>query len=374
MFQTKRDYSDITVLDSYEKQIEESYQYGTNYNFSKLHNEDFRIFAPIWLDTNIPKKFVIYRVNDPVGSLDLKDNASDNFKRIQSLLSNAEIIKTFDLTRDSNIGNYLRNHVQDETFPVAPITVNFEKSGKSSFNGIDLIKGGFTRKGEYLYKDYILTDKPLIEANDYITDAFRRNEIASANLINLEFLFNDDLAHNYSVNRYFGLFVDDIDSGYGRVFTINGKIHHFKELTSLVDEASPETAIPSYKQVTTSPMLAYATVGNKYFNISSNTYYNEKELKVAIEDSGNQISSHLGVQDTERSIDLVENNDHGYDFIKLDVIDTPYTNDSLAITAIKEEASKFTFIKHVEAEILVFGIDDPMDPDNPKTFSLRLIN
>ena len=372
MFQTKRDYSDITVLDSYEKQIEESYQYGTNYNFSKLHSEDFRIFAPIWLDTNIPKKFVIYRVNDPVGSLDLEDNASDNFKRIQSLLSNAEIIKTFDLTRDSNIGNYLRNHVQDETFPVAPITVNFEKSEKSSFNGIDLIKGGFTSKGEYLYKDYILTDKPLIEANDYITDAFRRNEIASANLINLEFLFNDDLAHDYSVNRYFGLFVDDIDSGYGRVFTINGKIHHFKELTSLVDEASPETAIPSYKQVTTSPMLAYATVGNKYFNISSNTYYNEKELKVAIEDSGNQISSHLGVQDTERSIDLVENNDHGYDFIKLDVIDTPYTNDSLAITAIKEEASKFTFIKHVEGEILVFGIDDPMDPDNPKTFSIEV--
>jgi hypothetical protein len=372
MFQTKRDYSDITVLDSYEKQIEESYQYGTNYNFSKLHDEDFRIFAPIWLDTNIPKKFVIYRVNDPVGSLDLKDNASDNFKRIQSLLNNAEIIKTFDLTRDSNIGNYLRNHVQDETFPVAPITVNFEKSEKSSFNGIDLIKGGFTSKGEYLYKDYTLTDKPLIEANDYITDAFRRNEIASANLINLEFLFNDDLAQDYSVNRYFGLYVDDIDSGYGRVFTVNGKIHHFKELNSLVDETSPETAIPSYKQVTTSPMLAYASVGNKYFNISGNTYYNEKELKVAIEDSGNQISSYLGVQDTERSIDMVENNDHGYDFIRLNVIDTPYTNDSLVITAIKEEASKFTFIKHVEGEILKFGIDDPTDPDNPKTFSVEV--
>jgi hypothetical protein len=370
MFQTKRDYSDITVLDSYEKQIEESYQYGTNYNFSKSHTEDFRIFAPIWLDTHIPRNFVIYRINDPVGSLQFKDNAADNLSRIKSLLKNSEIIKSFDLTRNSNIGTYLRNHVQDETFPSAPITVNFEKSEKSNFNGIDLIKGGFTSKGEYLYKDYVLTDKPLIEANDYITDAFRRNQIASANLINLEFLFDDDLASEYSVNRYFGLFVDEIDSGYGRIFSIDGKIHHFKELNSLVDAIKPETAIPSYKQITTMPMLAYASAGNKLFNISSNTVYDAKEWKVAIEDGGNYISDQLGIKDTGRSIDLVENNDHGYDFIKLNITNTPSTNDSLGITNIKEEANKFTFIKHVEGETIVFAIDDPTNPNTPKTFSI----
>ena len=371
MFQTKRDYSDITVLDSYEKQIEESYQYGTNYNFSKSHTEDFRIFAPIWLDTHIPRNFVIYRINDPVGSLNLQDNAVDNLSRIKSLLRNSEIIKSFDLTRNSSIGTYLRNHVQDETFPSAPITVNFEKKEKSSFNGIDLIKGGFTSKGEYLYKDYILTDKPLIEANDYITDAFRRNEIASANLINLEFLFNDDLASEYSVNRYFGLFVDEIDSGYGRIFSIDGKIHHFKELHSLVDATKPETAIPSHKQITTMPMLAYASVGNKFFNISSNTVYDDKEWKVAIEDGGNYINDQLGIKETNRSIDLVENNDHGYDFIKLNVTDIPYTNDALGITNIKEEANKFTFIKHVEGQTIVFAIDDPANPGTPKTFSIE---
>src|SRR6056300_603696 len=41
MFTTKREYSDLTVLDSYEKQTEEAYHYGTTYNYSKLHNEDF---------------------------------------------------------------------------------------------------------------------------------------------------------------------------------------------------------------------------------------------------------------------------------------------------------------------------------------------
>ena len=371
MFTTKRDYSDITVLDSYEKQLEETYQYGTNYNASKLHSEDFRIFAPIWLDTNIPKNFVIYRVNDPVGSLNLGNNAADNFNRIKSILKNSEIIETFDLTRDSNIGNYLRNHIQDETFPSSPLTINFEKSAKSSFNGIDLIKGGFTRKAEYLYKSYSLTDKPLIEANDFITDSFKRNEIASANLINLEFLFNDDSATEYSINRYFGIYVDDIESGYGRVVSVDGKVYTFKELNSTVDANVPETAIPSYNQISNMPMLGYVSAGNKFFNISSNTYYDANQWKVAVEDGSNKIQEHLGIQSTNRSVDLVSNDDHGYDFIKLSIIDTPYTNDSLGITYIKEEANRFTFIKHVANQTIKFEIDDPSDFQNTLTFSVN---
>ena len=118
------------------------------------------------------------------------------------------------------------------------------------------------------------------------------------------------------------------------------------------------------------PMLAYANAGNRFFNISSNTVYDDSEWKVAIEDSDNYISSQLGIKQTGRSIDLVENNDHGYDFIKLNVVNAPYTNDSLGITNIKEEANKFTFIKHVEGEVIVFAIDNPLDLSTPKTFSI----
>ena len=129
------------------------------------------------------------------------------------LKKNSEIIKTFDLTTDSAIGKYIRNHVNAESFPKSPIQFNFEKREKSSFNGIDLGKGGFTSKGEYLHKDFVRADSPLIASNEMITDGFERNKLACANLINIEFLFDDHNNFFYSINRYFGLYVNDIDSG-----------------------------------------------------------------------------------------------------------------------------------------------------------------
>ena len=59
--------------------------------------------------------------------------------------------ETFDLTSESAIGAYVRNHLQDDNFPEAPLTFSFEKDEKSTYNGIDLVKGGFVSKAEYLY-------------------------------------------------------------------------------------------------------------------------------------------------------------------------------------------------------------------------------
>lgn len=361
MFATKRDYSDLTVLDSYDKQLEESYHYGTTYNYSKLHSEDFRLFAPIWLDRNIPKRFVIFKVKDPSATINYNDSAADNFSRIQEMLRSAEIVKTYDLSNKSKIGKYLRNHIQSETIPSAPITVNFEKNEKSTYNGIDLIKGGFSSKGEYLYKDFTLSDKPLIESNDFITDGFKRNQLASANIINLEFLFNDDSAEEYSANRYFGLYVDDIDSGRGRVFNVVGKTHELKDLVSYVDPTHPNLAIPSHKMISTMPVLAYARIQDLFFRLSSDTYYNADKSKVAIEDNLNQIPSFLGIKKKNKSIDILPNSEHGYDFIKMNVVDIPNTNDSVAISVIKEEANKFKFVKHTSGQAIEVQLDNMGD-------------
>ena len=128
MYTTRTDYSDFTVQDSFDKQIEEVYHYGTTYNYSKLHTEDFRMLAPIWLDKDVPKKFVIFRVNDPVGEMDF-DNRG-NLDNIQDILKNSEIVKTFDLTTDSSLGQYIRGHVNSESFPTTPVQFNFEKREK----------------------------------------------------------------------------------------------------------------------------------------------------------------------------------------------------------------------------------------------------
>ena len=210
MYATRSDYSDFAVQDSFDKQIEEVYHYGTTYNYSKLHTEDFRMLAPIWLDKDIPKRFVVFRVNNPVGEMDF--DSITNLDNIQSLLKNSEIIKTFDLTANSSLGKYIRNHVNSESFPTAPVQFNFAKGEKSNFKGIDLTKGGFTSKGEFLHKDFVRADSPIISSNAMITDGFKRNTLACANLLNLEFLFDDNNVTDYTINTYFGLNVIVEDS------------------------------------------------------------------------------------------------------------------------------------------------------------------
>lgn len=347
IFATKRESSDYSVLDSYQYQVEETYQYGTTLNYSKLHDAKFRMFAPIWADLNMPKKFVIYKVNNPVDRTDLTNSAADNFTRIQTILANAEIVNVFDLSRSSALGTYIRNHVQDQSFPKTPLTFSFEKGEASSYNGIDLTKGGFTKKAEHLYKDVVEQDKPLIDFNDFITDGFKRNNMAVANILNLEFLFDDPNATDYSVNRYFGLYVDDIDSGYGNVASSNhGKIK-FSTLESYVDPAVKKSAIPSNKMMTTMPVLGYVSAANKYFKITNNKFYDEARSVLQVSDVADVIPSLVGIKKSGRTINLKKYDAQGFDYVKFNVVDTPIVNDNIAIVGTKEEAFRVTFVKHV---------------------------
>lgn len=357
IYLTKRVNSDLTVLDAYDKQIEEEYQYGTTYNYSKNYTESYRMFAPIWVDSNVPSNFVIFRVKNPSG-VDAGGVTNDSPARIQEILKNAEIIKTFDLSKNSNLGKYIRSHVQQESFPKSPLTVSFGKNETTNFNGIDISSGELTSKGEYIYKDFVETDKPLIEANDFITDGFKRNGILCANLLNLEFLFDDDTTGDYTINRYFGLYVDAIDSGLGEINSISNNIIKFAEVSSFVNPAKPETAIPSYKQMTTSPTLGYVQINDVYYKISNGGLYDPLKLEVKIDDSTGNIPAAIGISDTGKFVDLIRNEDRGYDFVKMTIVDVPESNDKIAVVSSREEAYKFTFIKHIAGETITINIDD----------------
>lgn len=346
-YTTKRRNSDFSVLSEYENQIEEDYHYGTTMNYSKLYDEEFRMFAPIYVDLNMPKKFVIYRVNDPKDSTNFTDSVLGNEARIKKLIEKSEIVKVFDLTKNSNIGKYLRNYVQDQAFPKAPITFSFEDNEKTTYNGIDLIKGGFTKKAEYMYSDFVLKDKPLVAANDFITDGFRRNFIAAANVINMEFLFNDPDVSTYSVNRYIGIYVDDIETGSGRVSSIkNGNII-FKNVNSNMSSTFDYAAIPSYKMLTEMPILAYARTGENYYKLDNTKNYDHSRLEVRVQDSRNEIPAQLGIQYKGQTVDIKANPNRGFDFIKVKVIDIPNYNDKIALATVKNESYRFTFVKFV---------------------------
>ena len=356
VYLAKESFSNLTVQETFENQIEEDYHYGTVYNYSKLHEEDLRMMAPIWLDKNIPQKFVIFRVKDPVGTLDF--DTRSNFANMKEILNNSEIVKTFDLTRDSELGTYIRNHVQSESFPKNPITVNFDENERTSFNGIDIKKGGFTSKGEYLHKDFVRQDQTLIASNNLITGGFERNSLACANLINLEFLFDDNTTADYSVNRYFGIYVNDIDSGYGTLESANSGKLRFKTLNSYINN-DPKSAIPSFKLIDELPTLGYANISEKFYKINANTFYDTSNLEVNVEDSGNAIPAEVKLARTGNSIDMVTNADPGNDFVEVTVLGAPAINDQFAIFPSKEQAYRLKFTRYSAGDQLEISLRNP---------------
>lgn len=369
IYNVKSRFSELTVQESFEKQIEEDYHYGTTYNYSKLHDEDFRMLAPIWLDKNIPNNFVIFRVSDPAAVLDFDNQSS--FNNMDEILKNSELIKTFDLTRESNAGTYIRNHVKSELFPSNPINVNFSENERTNFNGIDLTQGGFTNKGEYLFDDFVKQDQTIINENDLITGGFERNKLACANLINLEFLFNDDNTEDYAVNRYFGLYVNDIDSGYGSLESANNGLLKFKTLNSYINEDSI-SAIPPVGLMQSTPTLGYAHISNNFYKISP-SFYDTSKLEVQVEDSSNMIPSEIKLANVGRSVDTTTHAAAGSDFIKLTINGAPANNDRIAIFPSKEQDYRINFTRFTPGDTFILGLT-LVETDGNRNYLLTLQN
>ena len=344
IYKVKRDYSDFSILDTYDKQFEETYNYGTSINYSKLYSEQFRLHAPIWLDKNVPSKFIIYRVDEAKRSYFGK-----KFKRskINDDLSKATLIKTFDLSEDSDLGKYIRNHVNSEEFPTSPLKVSFDKDEKTLYNGIDLIKGGFVSKGEYHYKDTVNTDKPLIEYNDFITEGFSRNSMVCANLINLEFLFEDEEATEFSISRYFGIFVDEHGVGSGVVENINDDTIKFSEISHSLDlGANPDWySLPYSKFFKEKPILGWAKSADNYHNIKNGSSWSSNQYEFKINHNNQDYSSFLGKKKTGKTIDVIKNEISEPDFLKIDVVDIPNNGDRFSVVNLKRQRFNIESVK-----------------------------
>lgn len=213
--------SDLTVFSDFSAQHDGFYSAGTKIINSKFYKEELGMFAPIWLNDNIPNYFIIFKVKGAVNINNYNsinenigfDQANNplNFKK--HILDNSTIIKTFDLRENSSIGKYIRNYYKDTNFPTSPITISFRKDELSTWNGISYNNGIFSKKGEIIYDEFVSKDKSIIENEYYFTKGFEKNKIVCANLLNLQFLFNDETSNDYEFNRYFGMYANEVEEG-----------------------------------------------------------------------------------------------------------------------------------------------------------------
>jgi hypothetical protein len=142
---------------------------------------------------------------DPLYNINYVENTSDHF--YDKILPKSTVVSTFDLTENSNIGKYLRKIKSNPGYTDSLIDVRFENNQLTTFNGVDYTVGIFNKKGDFLL-DYYETPDTQIAFEENITDGFKNNGIISYKLLNLEFLFNDNDSKNYTINRYFGLYVN----------------------------------------------------------------------------------------------------------------------------------------------------------------------
>lgn len=140
----------------------------------------------------------LYHMNDV-------EDVSKHF--YDKVLPKSTVVATFDMSDSSKIGKYLRNIKNGTGYTGSLIDVRFEDNQLTNFNGVNYVRGIFDKKGEY-YLDYYTNPDTQIGFEEFITDGFQRNEIISYNLLNLEFLFSDDSAKNYTINRYYGMYVN----------------------------------------------------------------------------------------------------------------------------------------------------------------------
>lgn len=220
-YEVFQEFRDTSVLSSYENQYEMFYSAGARSLASEVYVEDIGILAPIWLNEQLPNYFVVFRIDNPASVNNSKAEfsnegeelaqSSEKFKEF--VLQNCTAVQTFDLRETSKVGSYIRRYRNQENFPKSPLTVSWRKDEPIQWNGISYNKGGFTSAGNFSYDSLITKDSTILQNEYFFTKGFQRNGILLANLINLEFLFSDKTASEYSINRYFGLYVNEVGEG-----------------------------------------------------------------------------------------------------------------------------------------------------------------
>jgi len=339
--------SDLSVYREYNKQYEEQYNYGARLNGSKHFDENIKFMAPLWINEKLPEYFVIYRIEEPVSEVNLTDDLLGINARIMKMLSNATLIKSFDLRKGTSIGDYLDRFTNDPNRPQAPLTVSFEKDEKTSWNGIDLRKGGFTSKGEYIYKDFVLEDRSEIMNNEFITNGFKRNQMISANLINMEFMF-EDFDNAYEVNRYIGLYVNAHEEGTFKSSRYDGRVLHIDQNTVESNFDLTGTTLTASDMLPNTeladPTLNWVKSGNSFAHIK-NIYNSVTPYKLNVSAFNINNKQYVKKDDTLTVTNFLSD---VKDFIELEIIDTPAIANQYIIGARTEllqgDFARFTIV------------------------------
>lgn len=197
----------------YKNQFNRVYSYGARLIMDDLYPEDNGLFAPLWINSTLPDYFAVFRVkgthNEETYNNTPLENLGENF------LKEGNLLCSWSLKKESPLGDYLHTHLdhileyQSSVFLslTDPVLVDSE-SDPNTWNGIAIDKGIVAGRSETPYFFNQISNN-LTELNAFVTDGFERNNLVCPNLLNLQFLFDDNEVDDFTMHRYYGLYLTE---------------------------------------------------------------------------------------------------------------------------------------------------------------------
>ena len=190
------------------------YTSGAKYLESKQYPEKFSYFAPLYINQILPDTFVIFKVKGP-SNFTAGEQLTSTLTRKEQILKffrSFQLVKAVDMNPETKIGKYLEAIIENPMRPASPIGINFN----SAANSYSYYRGLSIKSGTYVdlpvNTNSVLTrGLPLLTKERFIVSGFEANSIIHPNIINMEFLFNDDTAEDFELNRYFGFYCNRIE-------------------------------------------------------------------------------------------------------------------------------------------------------------------
>jgi len=111
----------------------------------------------------------------------------------------------------TNYGQCYLQFIEEDNYKQSPTY----RQGTNIWKGISINRGILTNQSETTYFAEKILNSDIENKqevfNNFIMQGFERNELLYPNIINLEFMFNDNSQDEYSMHRYFGLYLTEND-------------------------------------------------------------------------------------------------------------------------------------------------------------------
>lgn len=251
-------YNLFTTAQTYNSQYYDLYRYGVKTNDDKMYSENFALLAPLCIKEVIPDFFVVFKVD--TASSDY-DESWDDTKKMKYFLKNGKVVKSYDMRKDSILGEYVRTIYNRSTEYPGDGYLSYSETNHNRFIGISVERGVVTPAYESTFLAENIQSQ--VAMNDFITQGFERNHLVSKNIINFEFMFNDTDEDLFSISTYFGMYI-----------RVNTEDEDFscierKELISIDEDSGEETIEYMYEfdsSVHTFPMKEGTLSGDEVYS------------------------------------------------------------------------------------------------------------